>query len=393
MKKRLNRVMLFSAFVWIVSNFHHPLTPSYFTALNLPSHVFGTSYAIMVFATFFTSPVWGSWADKHSRIKTIIYSTIIYGLSQIGFGLVNSLSGILFFRALAGIGNGGFSVGLMSAIVDTSTEENRSVNIANYSALMSVAMAVGFFMGGVLGYFPLRMAFAIQGISMILVGLAIKFFVGETNDKTKGQADSKVVFIWDIFKDAKENKDIFNFWSVMFLLITFFSAIAYGSNVNAVNYYMKEQLNFKPIINGIWKAVIGITGLIANMTINVWIIRKTKVKNSMMLVLLFTALSGTMIIFNSSVYPFMAWNLMYFILYTIQIPILSNFAVEGHSSKVGLMSGIFNAMKSLGGMFGSLIAGFAYNLDSKLPFVLGAVGAIIAFLLSLIEGIKRNQEA
>ncbi len=34
----------------------------------------------------------------------------------------------------------------------------------------------------------------------------------------------------------------------------------------------------KPIVNGVWKALTGVLGLIANLTINVWLINKTNIK-------------------------------------------------------------------------------------------------------------------
>lgn len=388
LKKKFYKVMLFSSFVWIISNFHHPVTPTYFTSLGLPNHIFGTSYAMMVFTSFLTAPIWGSWGDNNSRIKTLTLSTFIYGLSQIGFAFVTSFWGIMFFRATAGIASGGYSVGLMAAIVDTSEPENRSVAMANYSALMSVSFAIGFLIGGALGYFSPQVVFIIQGILMLLVSLGFRFIVGETNEETKGKQDSKVVFIWDILRDAKKSKEIFSSWIIIFLIITFFSYIASGSNVNAFNYYLKERLNLKPIVNGIWKAITGIIGLIANLTINVYLIRNTNIKKSLIGLLSLLTLSAIMIILNTSFYPFMIWNLVFFTLHTILVPILQNFAIHGHQNDIGLMSGIYNAVKALGEMFGSIIAGFAYNISSMMPFILTAISVSIATLFIIIENLK-----
>lgn len=392
MNNKFKKVMLFSALVWIVTNFHHPVTPSHFTGLGLPSHIFGTSYAAMVFVTFITSPMWGSWADQNSRITTLTLSAIIYGISQIGFALVDNMFGILVFRGLAGVANGGYSVGLMSAVVDTSPESKVEVNIANYSALMSVCMALGFLGGGILGYFQPKTVFLIQGVLMILIGFGFKFIVGETNEHNRHKHDSKPTYIWDIVKDAKSSKKIFAFWIIIFLAITFFTEIAKSSNNNALNYYMKAQLDLKPIVNGLWKAITGILGLVTNLTINVWIIKKKDVKNSLVGLLFLTTISAFMIVVSESFYPFMLWNLLFVTLHTIQVPILQNFAVSGNSQDIGLMSGIYNAMKSLGAMFGSIIAGFVYDINSKLPFVISAVAFAIAFVFSLIDYFVKVEE-
>lgn len=382
--------MIFGALIWTITNFHHPVTPSHFTNLGMPNHIFGTSYAMMVFTSFLTAPIWGSWGDRNSRMKVLFLSTFIYGIGQLGFGLSKSLGSILFFRGISGVANGGFSGGLMAAIVDTTTEENRGIAMSNYTAIMLVMTSIGFLIGGLLGDINPQYVIFIQAISMIIVSFGFIFIVGETNSKSNSYSDKKVVFIWDILRDAKNSKEVFSPWVVVFLGITFFIYIAQSSNVNAFNYYLKEQLDLKPIVNGVWKTVTGIVGLIANLTINAWIFRKKDILSSLVGIILLSVISGIMILLNTAIYPFMIWNLIFYTLITILIPILQNLAVEGDSKDVGFMSGIYNAIRALGEVFGSTVAGFTYNISSLAPFALAAGSLSIAFILSLI-GRRSNQ--
>ncbi len=390
MNSKLKKVMIFGALIWTITNFHHPVTPSHFTNLGMPNHIFGTSYAMMVFTSFLTAPIWGSWGDRNSRMKVLFLSTFIYGIGQLGFGLSKSLGSILFFRGISGVANGGFSGGLMAAIVDTTTEENRGIAMSNYTAIMLVMTSIGFLIGGLLGDINPQYVIFIQAISMIIVSFGFIFIVGETNSKSNSYSDKKVVFIWDILRDAKNSKEVFSPWVVVFLGITFFIYIAQSSNVNAFNYYLKEQLDLKPIVNGVWKTVTGIVGLIANLTINAWIFRKKDILSSLVGIILLSVISGIMILLNTAIYPFMIWNLIFYTLITILIPILQNLAVEGDSKDVGFMSGIYNAIRALGEVFGSTVAGFTYNISSLAPFALAAGSLSIAFILSLI-GRRSNQ--
>ena len=390
MNSKLKKVMIFGALIWTITNFHHPVTPSHFTNLGMPNHIFGTSYAMMVFTSFLTAPIWGSWGDRNSRMKVLFLSTFIYGIGQLGFGLSKSLGSILFFRGISGVANGGFSGGLMAAIVDTTTEENRGIAMSNYTAIMLVMTSIGFLIGGLLGDINPQYVIFIQAISMIIVSFGFIFIVGETNLKSNSYSDKKVVFIWDILRDAKNSKEVFSPWVVVFLGITFFIYIAQSSNVNAFNYYLKEQLDLKPIVNGVWKTVTGIVGLIANLTINAWIFRKKDILSSLVGIILLSVISGIMILLNTAIYPFMIWNLIFYTLITILIPILQNLAVEGDSRDVGFMSGIYNAIRALGEVFGSTVAGFTYNISSLAPFALAAGSLSIAFILSLI-GRRSNQ--
>ena len=391
MKKETKKVLIFSGLIWLIANLHHPVTPSYFTGLKLPDHIFGTSYAAMVFAIFLTSPIWGSIGDKGKRKTTLVIATFFYGIVQISFSLVTSLESILFLRVLAGMAAGGFHVGLMSSLVDVSTKENRKVIMANYSAVLSVCSAVGFLIGGLLGYFTPQTVFIIQGLLMIIVSLGIKLLLKETNPQAVGDKTRKTKFIWNIVRDARESEGVFNIWIITFLAITFFIGIAYSGNNNAFNYYLKAELNMLPIVNGIWKALTGMVGLIANLSINVWIIKKTDIKKSMVYLLFVNAIFAYLLFLNDSTVPFFLYSFLFFTSYTVQVPILQGFAVEGEMKNVGFMTGMFNAIKSLGEMLGAIIAGFTYNLSSKMPFLIAAISLSIAFLLSLFNYLRNER--
>lgn len=211
MNKEIKKILVFSGLIWLIANLHHPVTPSYFTGLNLPDHIFGTSYAAMVFSIFLTSPIWGSIGDKGKRKRTLILATLFYGIVQIGFSFVSSVSSILILRVLAGIGAGGFQVGLMSGLVDISDKKDRKVIMTNYAAILSVFSAVGFLIGGLLGYFTPQTVFVIQGVCMILASLGMKIFLKETNPQTGEDKSRKTKFIWNIVRDAKEREGVLIF--------------------------------------------------------------------------------------------------------------------------------------------------------------------------------------
>ncbi|WP_320406090.1 MFS transporter [Gudongella oleilytica] len=383
MDRQYKKLMIISVFLWLTTNFHHPVNPTYFTELNLPNHVFGTSMAFMVSAVFLTSPIWGSLGDNYGRKKTLVYSTLLYGMTQIAYGMSTQLWHILLLRAIAGMFSGGFMVGFLAAVVDVSDESNRAERIAAFSAVMSVSMSIGFLIGGILGYLPVRYVFYIQGIVMMAVSLAIHLTLGETNSPS-GES-TKPDFIWNILKDKDKSKAVFTPWILIFLGVTLFVFIAYSSNTNAFNYYLKEQLDFKPIVNGIWRAGTGIFGLIANLTINVWLARNYKGKNALVIFLSFTLLGSIMIYANTSIIPFMGWSLFYFTMHTVLFPMLQSFAVKSTEHGAGFMSGLFSASRSLGEMLGALIAGFAYGIGNRVPFLLSIIAIAIALILGVMQ--------
>ena len=60
----------------------------------------------------------------------------------------------------------------------------------------------------------------------------------------------------------------------------------------AFNYYLKDVLGLTSAYNGIIKAGVGFISLVANMTLCIWIINKTKIKRSLTVLVATCALSA-----------------------------------------------------------------------------------------------------
>jgi DHA1 family multidrug resistance protein-like MFS transporter len=371
------KLMIFAGFMWALMNFHHPVNPAFFEELDLPSHVFGTSYAMMVFFSFLSSPFWGAIGDKYSRKKTLVVSTFFYGLAQFLYGFSNNLWQILALRAMAGWFTGGMVVGLMAMIVEIDSSDNLSKNMATYSAVLSIFTSIGFLIGGLLGYLPIRYVFYIQGLGMILVSISFMIFTEDIPKKSLldgANVSYKLV-------DTKKIKSIKSPWTIIFLIVTFLIFLAFSSTNNAFNYYLRDELKFMPIINGVFKALTGILGLVSNLTINVYLIKHFDLKKALRYSIFISTVISMLIYIESNSIIFLISSLIYFTLNTIQLPILQSFAVEKNKDNPGLLSGIFNASKSLGEMLGALVAGFIYAINNRFPFLVSIFALGLSYII------------
>lgn len=380
------KLMIFAGLMWALMNFHHPVNPAFFEELNLPSHVFGSSYAMMVFFSFLSSPFWGATGDKYSRKKTLVISTLFYGVAQFLYGFSYNLWQILLLRAMAGWFSGGIAVGLMAMIVEIDSFDNLSRNMATYSAILSIFTSIGFLIGGLLGYLPIRYVFYIQGIGMILVSLFFMIFAEDIPKKSS----LEITNVNYKLMDKRKIKSIKSPWTVVFLSVTFLIFLAFSSTNNAFNYYLRDELRFMPIINGVFKALTGILGLVSNLTINVYLIKHFDLKKALRYSILISMIVSIFIYLESNSIIFLISSLIYFTLNTIQLPILQSFAVEKNKDNPGLLSGIFNASKSLGEMLGALIAGFIYALNNRFPFLVSILALCLSYLI--LAGYKFYQK-
>ena len=67
-------------------------------------------------------------------------------------------------------------------------------------------------------------------------------------------------------------------------------------------------------------------------------------------------------------------------------------AARGQSGNMGRISGLFNAAKSLGMVFGSLFAGFIYSVNARLPFFCAAAAFAVACVVVILQK-KRTARA
>ena len=149
------------------------------------------------------------------------------------------------------------------------------------------------------------------------------------------------------------------------------------------NYYIKDIYNLTSGYNGIIKAAIGIISLVANGTICLWIIKNTNVPRSSMLILLLSSVTMLGVLATNNIIIFIVMNIIFFALNAIIIPVTQDLvASRSNDTNSSIVMGFYNAIKSLGGIIGALMAGFFYTFNPRLPFIFGFVAFLLATVLS-----------
>lgn len=389
-KKSVYRMLAVTALLGIFMNIHHPVTPTLFSEMQLPSRIFGTSFAVMCFCSFITSPFWGEMSDVKGRLKVLMISCIGYGIAQFTLGYCETETAVLLSRSLAGLFASGATIASIAYVADLYSVEERGRGMSIYIAVQSVSLAAGYLTGGMLGMISFRFAFAVQGLGMIGLGMISCLFLEESlNDKkniVKGQIFKKI----NPFASFLNARFLMSSAMILFLMAVVLSSFAGTCYDSSLNYYLKDQMNFTPIYNGLLKAVIGLIGLIANFTINMWILTKTRIRVSLAVVLSLCSALALGAVVKDSFILFLVLNLAFYTLNAVYPPIIQTLSVEGRKNEeIGMVTGLINAVKSLGNVAGSLFAGMIYDLSAALPFLIAAVifmaAAVFAGLFARIK--------
>ena len=92
----------------IVDNADQQLYPSVLnqiqTSTGLSLNDLGLIVSIRSLLQAVTTPMWGWWSDRHSRVKVLSLGCFIWGVCTIILGALSTFWGMLFVRALTGIG-------------------------------------------------------------------------------------------------------------------------------------------------------------------------------------------------------------------------------------------------------------------------------------------------
>ena len=81
-----------------------PIMPAYLDTFSVAGQALGTLIATFALAQFLFSPLSGQLSDKYGRKKLIILGLIVFGLSQLAFGLASHLWILYVARFFSGLG-------------------------------------------------------------------------------------------------------------------------------------------------------------------------------------------------------------------------------------------------------------------------------------------------
>ena len=376
-----NKTILFFILFFLHSiciNFVHPITTTYVTNLNLPDYYFGFFYSLMSLGQVIGAFIFGYLSDKIGRKWLIVLGIIGYGISQLGFGFINTYPPlILLFRVIAGIFVSAPNTLFVSMCLDISTTDKKVKYLSLLNSVSLIGASCGYEIGGSLyNYcnFSISQIFISQFILSIITSLVFSLFMKDNKKNVEQQSFKKVSF-----------KNLLSLNSVSAILLVGLLILTIGQIL--INKYLDTyiiHIGYEPATLGHYVLLTGIIGALSNLLI-IPLIKKIKNKN-----LLFVLLS---LILLSSVLTFITFsfkeNIMIFLLSTHLIycickstitPLEQN-ELSKHVSNEnnGKIMGARQTMLSIGNVVGPLLGSIIYTKGNPLIFIIS--GCIILFSL------------
>lgn len=378
----------------MAASFVHPVTPTLIVERQLDSSMFGVALAAMLFANFAFSPFWGKLCGYIPTKTVLMICGLGYAVGQVIFGMATTEAMVIGGRLFAGIFTGGMFTAMSNYVINTTMDASqRGKNLTVLVTIQNVCGAIGYFVGGMLGLISVEVAFLVQCVCLIFVGIFM--FVFCKDDTSMKHKPAKPLSI----KDANPFSAMWaarQFTTPMLALIFVIVAIAgIGQNSfeQCFNYYIKDQFQLSSAYNGIFKAIIAVVNLICNSTICIWMLKKTNTNKTFMPIMVLSTVSLGVILFFDTIVPFVMIDVLFFTLNAIRLPLLQDLCASRTTPEnSNAVMGFYQSMTSMGGIFGALFAGLIYDANPIYPFVLAFAAFAVATGISVIYVIRYKKE-
>lgn len=369
------------------ANMVHPVTPSFLTGLGMPSYMFGAAFAAMSLTNFLLCPFWGGVGDLHSRVKTMSFTTYLYAFGQILFFRSTTAWQIILARLFSGAFSGGTTVCFMAYVADVAGEKDCGKQMAICAALTSAGTAIGYLVGGVLGDISIRTAFYSQALLLTLSATGMLLLLREGPYYQKGTGS--VLKALNPFGIFFKTSGFFSGPVAVFLITVFLGCFASTAYDNAFNYYLKDQFQFPPSYNGYIYATIGVVGIAVNMTVGLYLQRKTNCRTPLILIFCGAFLTLMASLLTRGVLSYIAVNMIFYLCNSMYLPLQQALALTQCRADHGTVSGIFSSVRAMGMVTGSLSAGLLYSFTPLMPM---AVCAGVFLLTAFFTWVNLKQQ-
>lgn len=369
----------------LAANYAHPITPTVIKNLALGDYMFGVAYGAMMGFNFLFSPFWGKLNKQINSKTTMLICSLGYALGQVLFWQADSQNGVILARMFSGTFAGGAYVSFLTYVVNISEPEKRGQNLTILATIASVCASFGYFIGGMLGEISIDLTFFVQVLQLVSCGVLYYLFCAKDVMAPIKQKLTSLIKQANPFISFKQAKTFMDGKFLIIFTVVCLALLGFTAFEQSFNYYIKDIFGLTSSYNGIIKAGTGIISLIANGTICLWIIKNTNVSKSSIYILLLSSISMLGVLLTNDITIFIVMNVIFFALNAIIVPVTQDIvAKRADDNNSSIVMGFYNAIKSLGGIIGALMAGLFYTFNPRLPFIFGFVAFILATVLSYV---------
>ncbi|TCI22292.1 MFS transporter [Exiguobacterium sp. SL-10] len=362
-----------------------PIIPDYLKMIGEGGTAAGLMISVFAGAQLLMSPIAGKWADVYGRRLMIILGLIGFTVSMGVFYLSDNLTVLLISRAIGGVGAALLIPAIFAYVADITTLKQRAKGNSYISAAMSLGIVIGPGIGGFFAEFGLKAPLLLSAIVSFVAVISSIILLKEPDREPYVQTSESESLPRQLVSSTRKPY----FFVLVINLVMAFGLMAYES---VLGLFVSETFSATPQQIAVMITGTGIVSVIVQLFA---VDRLVSVLGEIKVVLIFIMLAALGFLFSlfaGSYAIFFAVTLIIFLSTSILRPVLNTLVSKMADKEQGFAMGMNNAYMSIGNIVGPTLAGIAFDIDMRYPFVMGLVLLLVTFAGTL-NWSKRNATA
>ena len=342
--------------------------------------ILALAYAFMQFVF---APIIGYISDQYGRRPVLLFSLLGFSLDCFFMAFASTYELLVVGRIIAGITGATFAVA-SAAIVDISTENERTKYFGYLHAAFALGFILGPLIGGILGEYNLRLPFVFTGC-LTLVNMCYGYLYFPETNRVKSKAKFAFTTTFEQWKYIQSIQNV-----GLLLVVFFFLALASHSMESTWSFYTVGKYDWSKQQIGLSLTVIGILTLLIQ-TYLIQFVSKYLTDQQLITWGIVFSIGGLLLISLSSTALILWTGMILYLIGSIQQTgfqsLLSKLVQE---NKQGILQGILSSINGLTTLIGPLLFTYLFYAFSKpehtfvfhgISFFVAAIFCLLALIL------------
>lgn len=364
-----------------------PILPDYLKQFGAAGTAAGYLVAAFGAAQFLFSPIGGQLSDRFGRKKLIIAGLFLTVISDYLFAVGHTLTLLYIARFIGGMGLGLMVPSVMAYVADSTTTETRAKGMGYLGASMNLGMVLGPGLGGLIAEFGIRMPYycaAGLGLLATLLSLLLRETLPPEHRQAAGRRKREPFIrqITDSFRTPY-------FRYLLLVLVMTFGLVNYET-VYAL--FVEQKYGFDARSISIVITLGAVIGIICQMWLLDRMVRRFGEMRLIRISLVVTAIALILMLVKFNLVYLLAVSALFFAFNSFLRPTAGTLIANAAGDRQGYAAGLNTTYTSLGSMIGPLFAGWLFDVQLNLPYILGALILLAALALTMGRSMRPAQE-
>ncbi|MGE6377648.1 MFS transporter [Peribacillus muralis] len=367
-----------------------PVMPSLMNIMHLSGSTMGYLVAVFAVSQLIMSPFAGRWVDRYGRKKIIIIGLLLFGVSELIFGLGTDVSVFYLSRILGGISAAFIMPGVTAYVADITSVQERPKAMGYISAAISLGFIIGPGIGGFVAEYGIRLPFFLAGIIAFIACLTSIFILKEPLTKEQLATVSADAGQTNFVDDLKKSLKPLYFIAFILVFVLAFGLSAYET---VFSLFSDHKFGFTPKDIAMIITISSIFGVVVQVFMFGKMVDFLGEKKLIQLCLIVGAIFAVASTLISSYMAVLVVTCFVFLAFDLLRPALTTFLSKAGGKEQGFVAGMNSTYTSLGNIVGPAMGGILFDININYPYLFAAVIMVIGLGITVIWKENRLAES